>query len=91
MNAQLTHESIIVHFQHRILNVNLFADVITMHNGNMRHARAIEFDYTNLLATVCFNTSLRMLVNFKDQSWVGRPKTLAHAPNLMGTLQTGST
>ena len=50
MNAQLTHESIVVHFQHRILNVNLFADVITMQNGNMRHARAIEFDYTNLPA-----------------------------------------
>ena len=27
-----------------------FADVISVHNGNMKHARATEFDYTNLLA-----------------------------------------
>ena len=29
---------------------HLFADVISVHNGNTKHARAIEFDYTNLLA-----------------------------------------
>ena len=29
---------------------HLFADVISVHNRNMKHARAIEFDYTNLLA-----------------------------------------
>ena len=29
---------------------HLFADVISVHNKNMKHARAIEFDYTNLLA-----------------------------------------
>ena len=28
---------------------NLFADVMSAHNGNMKHTRAIEFDYTNLL------------------------------------------
>ena len=28
----------------------LFADVISVHNGNMKHATAIEFDYTNLPA-----------------------------------------
>ena len=27
-----------------------FADVMSVHNRNMRHACAIEFDYTNLLA-----------------------------------------
>ena len=31
----------------------LFADVFSMHNGNMKHARATEFDYTNLL---CYKT-----------------------------------
>ena len=29
---------------------HLFADVINVRNGNMKHARATEFDYTNLLA-----------------------------------------
>ena len=29
---------------------NLFADVISVHNRNVKHARAIEFDETNLLA-----------------------------------------
>ena len=29
---------------------HLFAEVINVDNGNMKHARAIEFDYTNLLA-----------------------------------------
>ena len=29
---------------------HLFADIISMHHGNMKHARAIEFDYMNLLA-----------------------------------------
>ena len=28
----------------------MFADVMSVHNRNMKHARAIEFDYTNLLA-----------------------------------------
>ena len=27
-----------------------FADVMSVHNRNIRHASAIEFDYTNLLA-----------------------------------------
>ena len=31
---------------------DLFADVTSVHNSNMKHARAIEFDYTNLLATL---------------------------------------
>ena len=31
---------------------DLFADVTSVHNRNMKHARAIEFDYTNLLATL---------------------------------------
>ena len=25
-------------------------DVISVHNGNIKHARATEFDFTNLLA-----------------------------------------
>ena len=29
---------------------NFFADVMSGHSRNMKHARAIEFDYTNLLA-----------------------------------------
>ena len=29
---------------------DLFADIMSMHNRNMKHARAIEFDYKNLLA-----------------------------------------
>ena len=28
---------------------DLFADVMSVHNRIMKHARAIEFDYTNLL------------------------------------------
>ena len=32
--------------------INLFADVISVHNGNMKHAHATEFDYTNLLAVI---------------------------------------
>ena len=30
--------------------ISVLADVISVHNGNMKHARTIEFDYTNLLA-----------------------------------------
>ena len=30
--------------------LDLFADVMSVHNRNMKHARAIKFDYTNLLA-----------------------------------------
>ena len=29
---------------------DLFPDVMSVHNRNMKHARAIEFDYKNLLA-----------------------------------------
>ena len=29
---------------------DLFADVMSVHNRNMKHARAIEFDYINLQA-----------------------------------------
>ena len=29
---------------------SFFADVMSVHNRNMKHARTIEFDYTNLLA-----------------------------------------
>ena len=29
---------------------DLFADVMSVHNRNMTHAHAVEFDYTNLLA-----------------------------------------
>ena len=29
---------------------DLFADVMSVHTRNMKHARAIEFDQTNLLA-----------------------------------------
>ena len=29
---------------------DLFADIMSVHNKNMKHAHTIEFDYTNLLA-----------------------------------------
>ena len=29
---------------------DLFADVMSVHNRNMKHSRTIEFDNTNLLA-----------------------------------------
>ena len=29
-----------------------------MHNGNMRHARAIKFDYTNLLVVIILMTEV---------------------------------
>ena len=29
---------------------DLFADIMSVHSRNMKHAHAIEFDYTNLLA-----------------------------------------
>ena len=29
---------------------DLFADIMSVHNRNMTHARAIEFDYKNLPA-----------------------------------------
>ena len=29
---------------------NLFADIMSVHNRNMKQARTIEFDYKNLLA-----------------------------------------
>ena len=34
----------------KIFSRGMFADVMSVHNRNMKHARAIEFDYTNLLA-----------------------------------------
>ena len=30
--------------------MDVFADVMSVHKRNMKHARTIEFDYTNLLA-----------------------------------------
>ena len=52
INAQLTHEPIVLkNFQccsfKNVLSRHLFAEVICVHNGNMKHARAIEFDHTN--------------------------------------------
>ena len=38
---------------------DLFADIMSMHSGNMKHTHAIEFDYTNLLAMLW-----RELINF---------------------------
>ena len=29
---------------------DVFADVMSVHNRNMKHARTLEFDWTNLLA-----------------------------------------
>ena len=42
---------------------DLFADVMSVHNRNMKHARAIEFDETNLLAV------LRGVTDGFSQSW----------------------
>ena len=33
-----------------VFSRHLFADVISVHNGNMKDVRATKFDYTNLLA-----------------------------------------
>ena len=35
---------------YNIFNRDLFADVMSVHNRNMKHAHAIEFDKTNLVA-----------------------------------------
>ena len=32
------------------ISMDMFADVMSVHNRNMKHARTIEFDSTNLLA-----------------------------------------
>ena len=53
MNAQLTYGPIVLHFRPDrkfFFSRDLFADVMSVHNRNMKHARAIKFDYTNLLA-----------------------------------------
>ena len=53
MNAQLTHEPIVLTFSTRwkfFSLRDLFAYVMSVHNRNKKHARAIEFDWTNLLA-----------------------------------------
>ena len=42
-NAEVTHGEI-------FLLEAFVCCVISVHNGNMKDARAIEFDYTNLLA-----------------------------------------
>ena len=35
---------------YNIFNKDLFADVMSVHNRNMKHAHATEFDQTNLVA-----------------------------------------
>ena len=54
MNAQLTYEPIVLkHFQPNgklFLARDTFANVMSELNRNMKHAHAIEFDETNLLA-----------------------------------------
>ena len=53
-NARLTHEQLFYNIFNPMENFffsrDMFADVMSVHNRNMKHARAIEFDYTNLLA-----------------------------------------
>ena len=49
MNAQLTYEPIVLYHFQFFFAMDLFADVMSMHNRNAKHTRAIEFDYTNLL------------------------------------------
>ena len=54
MNAQITYELIVLeHFQpdgNFFFSRDLFANVMSEHNRNMKYAHAIEFDETNLLA-----------------------------------------
>ena len=38
------------HWEFFFFSRDLFADVMSVHNRNMKHAHAIEFDQTNLLA-----------------------------------------
>ena len=35
--------------EHFFFSRDLFADIMSVHNKNMKHTRAIEFDYINLL------------------------------------------
>ena len=53
MNAQLMYEPIALwHFQPDrkfVFSRDLLADIMSVHNRNMKYAHAIEFDYTNLL------------------------------------------
>ena len=47
MNAQLTYEPIVLTFQPNgkfYFSRNLLADIMSMHNRNMKHARTIGFD-----------------------------------------------
>ena len=47
MNAQMTYEPIVLeHFQPdgNFFSRDLFADVMSVHNRNRKHARAIKFD-----------------------------------------------
>ena len=48
MNAQMTYEPIVLlHFQPErnfFFSRDLFADVMSVYNRNMKHARTIEFD-----------------------------------------------
>ena len=49
INAQLTHNQLFYNIFNTVVR-HLFADVISVHNTNVKHARATEFDYTDLLA-----------------------------------------
>ena len=47
MNARMTYEAIVLeHFQPdgNLFSRDLFTDVMSVHNRNRKHARAIEFD-----------------------------------------------
>ena len=54
MSTQLMYEPIVLeHFQPDgkfFFSRDLFADIMSVHNRNMKHACIIELDYANLLA-----------------------------------------
>ena len=44
-----------------VFSRDLFADIMSVHNRNMKYTRAIEFDYTNLLASKVIVVIVRRL------------------------------
>ena len=68
MNAQMTYEPIVLeHFQPdgNFFSRDLFADVMSVNNRDRKHARAIKFDKTNLLAMLYVLSRVRKRVDLK--------------------------
>ena len=72
MNAQLTYEPIVLTFQPKgnFFPLDLFADVMSVHNRNMKHARAVEFDQTTFTSYVIIKVRILMANNFSGNDMV---------------------